>query len=108
MDYGHTAFALIGFYASFFLFLPNLRKWDAKQSTSQKLSVVKEALEHGEERLIKYQERHDRLLREMCSHYLSTPVMEEALASSEEAMNDAAKFVVSLRKLQMEVISSIN
>lgn len=106
MVYGHIVSAIIGFSASFFLFSPNLKKWQAKQITTQKLNIVKEALELAEERVIRYEERHDRLLGEICSHYLTSPVMEEALAGSDEAMNEAAKFVVSLRKLQMEIISS--
>lgn len=107
MDYGHIVSAMIGFSTSFVLLIPNLRKWQAKQSTTQKLDIVKEALELAEERLTRYEERHDRLLREICSHYLTSSIMEEALAASAEAMNDATKFVGSLRKLQMETISSI-
>lgn len=105
MDYGSVFSLVVGFSASCFLCLPNLKKWQAKQLTKQKLYIVKQALEVAEERLIMYQRRHDHLLSQITSHYLSTPVLEEALADSKDAMNEASKFVIGLRKLQLDIIT---
>lgn len=105
MDYVSVFSLVVGFSASCFLCLPNLKKWQAKQFTERKLYIVKQALELAEERLVMYQRRHDHLLSQITSHYLSTLVLEKALADSKDAMNEASKFVISLRKLQMEIIN---
>lgn len=105
MDYGSVFSLVVGFSASCFLCLPNLKKWRAKQFTERKLYIVKQALELAEERLVMYQQRHDDLLGQITSHYLSSQVLEEALADSKDAMNEASKFVIRLRKLQLEIIT---
>lgn len=43
------------------------------------MKMIKEILEQAEERLAKHEERHDRLLGHVCSHYLINQNMEEAL-----------------------------
>ncbi|KAK1370699.1 hypothetical protein POM88_036791 [Heracleum sosnowskyi] len=105
MDYGSVFSLIVGFSASCFLCLPNLKKWQAKQYAERKLHVVNQALKLAEERLVMYQQRHDDLLSQITSHYLTTPVLEEALADSKDAMNEASKFVISLRKLQLDIIT---
>lgn len=105
MGYGSVFSLVVGFSASCFLCLPNFKKWHAKQFTLRKLYIVNQALELAEERLVMYQRRHDDLLSQITSHYLSTPVLEEALADSKDAMNEVSKFVMSLRKLQLDIIT---
>lgn len=65
-----------------------------------------EALEKAEESLLRLQERHDRILFQMNSQYLSNEAMEEALAGARKAMIEALEFSVSLRGIQMKVVSS--
>lgn len=73
---------------------------------AEKLRVVNEALEQAEERLIRCQERHDKILYQINSYYLSHKEMEEALAGARKAMNEALEFSVSLRGIQMKIVSS--
>lgn len=106
MDYGRIVFAILGFSASFFLCLPNLWKWQNKKITEEKLRIISEALEQAEGRMIRYEERHDRILCQICSNYLVNQDMEEALAGARGTMNDAQEFAAVLRNLQIEILSS--
>ncbi|CAI9102166.1 OLC1v1000388C1 [Oldenlandia corymbosa var. corymbosa] len=106
MDRGRIVFAILGFSASFLLCLPNLWKWQAKKLAEEKLRIVNEALKQAEERMIRHEERHDRLLSQICSNYFISQYMDEALASARGAMNDAREFAAILRNLQMEILSS--
>ncbi|KAF5740044.1 hypothetical protein HS088_TW11G00107 [Tripterygium wilfordii] len=106
MDYGRIVYAIIGFSASFFLCLPNLKRWHRQRVTKDKLRIVSQALEQAEERLVRFQERHDRILSIICSFYLSSQDLEDALVGARAAMNEALEFSVSLRRIQMKIISS--
>lgn len=106
MDFGPIFYVLIGFSMSVSLCLPNLKKWQSQQITAEKLRIITEALEHAEERAIRFQERHDRVLSQVGSYYLCNQELLEALAVSRIAMNEALGFAVGLRKMQMEIICS--
>ncbi|KAL6142600.1 hypothetical protein ACLB2K_060877 [Fragaria x ananassa] len=99
MDFGRVVFATIGFSTSLVLFVPNVKKWHRQQVTTEKLRIITEALEHAEERAAKFQERHDRMLNQMCSFYLTNKELEEALASARAAANDALDFATQLRRM---------
>lgn len=106
MDYSRLVLTLFGFSAAFFLCLPNLRKWEARNTARGKLEMINKTLEQAELRLMRYEERHDRILGQICSFYLVNPNMEEALKGAREAMDEARDFSVTLRSLQMEMINS--
>ncbi|PKI51510.1 hypothetical protein CRG98_028070 [Punica granatum] len=106
MDCGRLIFAVIGFSASFFLCIPNLKRWQRQQISAERLRIVSEALDHAEERVARSQERHDRILSQICTFYLTNQNLEEALVGARRAMEEASEFVSTLRKMQMRIISS--
>lgn len=106
MDFGPIFYALIGFSMSISLCLPNLKKWQSQHITTEKLRIISEALEHAEERVMRFQERHDRVLSQVCSYYLCNKELLESLSVSQAAMNEALNFAVGLRRMQMEILCS--
>lgn len=106
MDFGRVLFAIIGFSMSFFLFAPNVKRWHRQRITTEKLRIINEALEQAEERAEKFQERHDQILGQICSYYLTHTELEEALAGARAAMNQAVEFAAHLRRMQMKLIRS--
>lgn len=72
----------------------------------QKLKIISEALEVAEERVVRYQERHDRILNQICASYLTNTEVVEALAGARATMNQALEFAVDLRRIQFKIISS--
>ncbi|KAL3516062.1 hypothetical protein ACH5RR_022964 [Cinchona calisaya] len=68
--------------------------------------MVNEALKEAEQRVIRYQGRHDSILSQICSHYFVNQDMEEALAGARGAMKDAQEFAVILRNLQIKILNS--
>ncbi|BFG36919.1 hypothetical protein CerSpe_231930 [Prunus speciosa] len=106
MDFGHVIFAVIGFSSSIFFFVPNVKKWHRQQVTTEKLRIVNEALEQAEERAARFQERHDRILSQICSFYLINKELEDALAGARAAMKEALEFAANLRRLQIKIITS--
>ncbi|MCD9642498.1 hypothetical protein HAX54_029337 [Datura stramonium] len=92
------------FSASFLLYLPNLRRKQSKQIAAEKLRIITEALDQAEDRVLRYEERHDKILNQICSHYIVSREIVEALAGAREAMNEALEFTITLRNLQVEVI----
>lgn len=106
MAIGHVVFSIIGFSTSFFFLVPNLKKWHWQQLKKEKLKIIEEALERAEERVVRFEERHDRILSELCSHYLTHKELEDALAGARAAMNGALEFAATLRKMQTRIISS--
>lgn len=104
MGYVCIASTIIGLSASFILFLPNLKRWQKQQIATKKLKIINEALAHAEERAMRYQQRHDHILTQICSHYLSHQDLEEALAAARAAMNEALRFVVRLREMQIKIL----
>lgn len=106
MDLGKVVFALIGFSTSFLFCVPNIKRWHRKQVAEQKLRIISEALEVAEERVVRYQERHDRILSQICASYLTNTEVVEALAGARANMNQALQFAVDLRIIQFKIISS--
>ncbi|CAJ2628724.1 unnamed protein product [Trifolium pratense] len=106
MDIGNIIFAIIGFSASFIFCVPNLKRWQRKQVTLEKLKIIREALEEAEERVVRFQERHDRILNYISASYLTNAEVVEALAGARQNMNQALDFAVQLRSIQFKTISS--
>ncbi|KAL2490498.1 Uncharacterized protein Adt_26126 [Abeliophyllum distichum] len=106
MDYKSIVLALLGFSASFIFLFPDLQRRKNRQVAVDKLKIICETLHEAEERVIRYEERHDRILSQICSYYMINEKLEEALLGAKNAMNDTLEFSVGLRKLQMEIISS--
>ncbi|AES61389.1 hypothetical protein MtrunA17_Chr1g0192091 [Medicago truncatula] len=106
MDIGKIVFAIIGFSASFIFCVPNLKRWQRKQMTLEKLKIIREALEEAEERVVRFQERHDRILSHIIASYLTNAEVVEALAGARQNMNQALDFAVELRSIQFKTIRS--
>ncbi|KAI4301772.1 hypothetical protein L6164_035019 [Bauhinia variegata] len=106
MDFGHIILAVIGFSTSFFLCVPNLKRWHTQQIATQKLRMINEALEVAEERVARFQERHDRILSEICESYLTNTELVDALASARTTTREALEFAVDLRRIQLKAIAS--
>ena len=106
MDYCHIVFAIVGLSLSFFFCVPNLKRWHTQQIITEKLRMIGEALEHAEERVLRFQERHDRILSQMCAYYLINKELEDSLAGARASMNEAMEFAANLRKIQMKIITS--
>ncbi|KAF3623081.1 hypothetical protein FXO38_30938 [Capsicum annuum] len=104
MYFSNITLAIIGFTSSFLLYLPNLREKKKQQIAAEKLRIITEALEQAEDRVLRYEERHDKLLDQICSHYIVSQEILEALAGARDAMNEALEFAITLRNLQLEVI----
>ncbi|WMV12006.1 hypothetical protein MTR67_005391 [Solanum verrucosum] len=104
MYYNNITFAIIGFTSSFLLYLPILRKKQKKQIAAEKLRIITQALEQAEDRVLRYEERHDNILNQICSHYIVNQEIVEALAGARKAMNEALEFAITLRNLQLQVI----
>ncbi|GLT94904.1 hypothetical protein SLE2022_126160 [Rubroshorea leprosula] len=107
MDYARIIFAIMGFSSSFFFILPIIKARQRQRTMLEKLRVVSEALEFAEERLVRFQERYDRILGQICSHYLTHQDLEDALAGARAAMNEALGLAVELRKMQMQILKSL-
>ncbi|MBA0619017.1 hypothetical protein Godav_028272 [Gossypium davidsonii] len=107
MDYVRIIFAVIGFSTSFIFVLPSLKKWQRQQVSIEKLRIISQALEHAEERVVRFQERHDRILGQICSYYMVNQDLEDALAGARAAMNEALEFAVGLRKMQLQILRSL-
>ncbi|CAK7340660.1 unnamed protein product [Dovyalis caffra] len=104
MDYSRLVFAIASFSASFFVGLPYLKRWHKQQITTEKLGIINEALERAEERVRNFEERHDHLLGQICSYYLTNQELGDALAGARAALNEAVEFAVRLREVQMRIL----
>ncbi|KAG6702206.1 hypothetical protein I3843_07G020200 [Carya illinoinensis] len=104
MGFDSIAFAIIGFSASFIFCVSNLKRWQKQQITEEKLSHISKALENAEERVLRFQERHDRILSQVCSFYLANKELVEALEGARAAMNEAMEFAANLRRMQTNII----
>ncbi|TMW97406.1 hypothetical protein EJD97_005575 [Solanum chilense] len=104
MYFNNFTFAIIGFTSSFLLYLPILRRRQKKEIAAEKLRIVTEALEQAENRVLRYEERHDNILNQLSSHYIVSQEIVEALAGARQAMNEALEFAITLRNMQLEVI----
>ncbi|WOL12188.1 hypothetical protein Cni_G20953 [Canna indica] len=99
------SFLNAGFSSLSLLSFLELKKWHRRQLMADNLRRVSETLEQAEERLIRFQERHDKILFQINSHYLCHREMEEALAGAHKAMNEAFQFCVELRRMQMKILT---
>ncbi|KAK4739275.1 hypothetical protein R3W88_002972 [Solanum pinnatisectum] len=104
MYFNNITFAIISFTSSFLLYLPILRKRQKMQIAAEKLRIITQALEQAEDRVLRYEERHDNILKQICSHYIVSQEIVEALAGAREVMNEALEFAITLRNLQLEII----
>jgi len=68
--------------------------------------MVSEALEAAEERAVRFQERHRKILSHICSTYLTDAKLVEAIAGARTTMNQALDFALQLRKIQFRIITS--
>lgn len=87
----------------FFALSPILRQ---RHRAIEKLRLVNEALVAAEENVARLQERHDVILKEICSYYLVNTELQEALVAARAAINDASAFVMELRRLQLNILNS--
>ncbi|ESW16937.1 hypothetical protein PHAVU_007G196500 [Phaseolus vulgaris] len=106
IELGHVVFAVIGFSASFLFCVPNIKRWQRKHLAAEKLKMVSEALEAAEERAVRFQERHDRILSQICSTYLTNAELVEAMEGARATMNQALDFALQWRKIQFRIITS--
>ncbi|VVB15243.1 unnamed protein product [Arabis nemorensis] len=74
----------------------------------EKLRLVNEALIGAEENVARLQERHDVMLKEICSYYLVNSELQESLVAARAAINDASGFVMELRRLQLNILNSLS
>ncbi|OMP03311.1 hypothetical protein COLO4_10503 [Corchorus olitorius] len=107
MDYVRIIFAVIGFSSSFLFVLPSIKRWQRQQVLIERLRIISQALEEAEGRALRYQERHDRILSQICSYYMVNEHLEDALSGARAAMNEALEFAVALRKMQMQILRSL-
>ena len=106
MRWAQTLSFLLGLSSLGLFTLLEMKKWHRRQIMEEKLRLISEALEQAEKTTIRFQERHDRILFQINSHYLCRREMEEALAGAQKAMNEALKFCVDLRQMQMKILAS--
>lgn len=74
----------------------------------EKLKLVNEALVAAEENVARLQERHDVILKEICSYYLVNSELQEALVAARAAVDVASGFVIELRRLQLNILNSLS
>lgn len=104
MDYCRVVLAIVGLSFSYFLCVPNLKKRHKQQIIIEKLRMISEALEHAEERVLRLQERHDRILSQMCSYYFIHNELEVSLADSRAVLDEAMESAGNLRRMQRKII----
>ncbi|KAH7655003.1 hypothetical protein IHE45_19G177600 [Dioscorea alata] len=99
-------FSTIAATLAVFTSLPELRKWQRRQLILHKLKLITDALEQAEERLIRLQERHDKILLHLNSNYFPSLAMAHALSASQQAMDEALHFSASLQSLHLKLLTS--
>ena len=104
MDYCRVVLAIVGLSFSYFLCVPNLKKRHKQQIIIEKLRMISEALEHAEERVLRLQERHDRILSQMCSYYFIHNELEVSLADAQAVLDEAMESAGNLRRMQRKII----
>ena len=108
MDFGRVIFAIIGFSisTSYFLLIPNTKRWQKKRIIKEKLKIINEAIEEAEQTLERFQDRHDRILDQVCTYYLTCKQLDEAMEDARATMNEALELANTLRRMQLKLISS--
>ena len=104
MDYCRVVLAIVGLSFSYFLCVPNLKKRHKQQIIIEKLRMISEALEHAEDRVLRLQERHDRILSQMCSYYFIHNELEVSLADARAVLDEAMESAGNLRRMQRKII----
>lgn len=104
MDYCRVVLAIVGLSFSYFLCVPNLKKRHKQQIIIEKLRMISEALEHAEERVLRLQERQDRILSQMCSYYFIHNELEVSLADARAVLDEAMESAGNLRRMQRKII----
>lgn len=104
MDYCRVVLAIVGLTFSYFLCVPNLKQRHKQQIIIEKLRMISEALEHAEERVLRLQERHDRILSQMCSYYFIHNELEVSLADARAVLDEAMESAGNLRRMQRKII----
>nr|POF01982.1 hypothetical protein CFP56_06432 [Quercus suber]POF01983.1 hypothetical protein CFP56_06433 [Quercus suber] len=104
MDYCRVVLAIVGLSFSYFLCVPNLKQRHKQQIIIEKLRMISEALEHAEERVLRLQERHDRILSQMCSYYFIHNELEVSLADARTVLDEAMESAGNLRRMQRKII----
>lgn len=100
-----SLFAALGFSISWLVFrLPNMKKRRTPEIMSEKVRLIKEAIDEAEDRVVRLEERHDRLLKEACSYYLCNRELVEALAGARQVMDEATAVADGLRRMYMKMI----
>ncbi|CAF2012654.1 unnamed protein product [Brassica napus] len=89
----------------FFALSPMFRQ---RRRAIEKLKLVNEALVAAEENVARLQERHDVILKEICSYYLVNSELQEALVAARAAVDVASGFVIELRRLQLNLLNSLS
>ena len=104
MDYCRVVLAIVGLSFSYFLCVPNLKQRHKQQIIIEKLRMISVALENAEERVLRLQERHDRILSQMCSYYFIHNELEVSLADARAVLDEAMESAGNLRRMQRKII----
>ncbi|WZZ01325.1 hypothetical protein YC2023_073653 [Brassica napus] len=75
---------------------PEIRRQRQRRRAIEKLKLVNEALVAAEENVARLQERHDVILKELCSYYLVNSELQEALVAARADIDVASGFVLEL------------
>ncbi|KAM6597942.1 hypothetical protein CsatA_008466 [Cannabis sativa] len=93
---------------SYFVVSPTIERWQMKQMRKEKLKVIKEALEEANERVERLENRHERILSQLCGYYLTHPELEEAVVEARNAVKEALVVTSTLTKMQIHLINSLS
>ncbi|KAH9620961.1 hypothetical protein KSS87_017932 [Heliosperma pusillum] len=98
--------AFIGISSTIICCLPTLKRQQSKRCIEERLELMNEALEKAEERVMRLQERHDRLVTQICSYYMCYKELDHAVLGARMALHEELEFVASLRKMQLLLLTS--
>ncbi|KAK7277948.1 hypothetical protein RJT34_22969 [Clitoria ternatea] len=107
MELKKMVIGIIGLSTSFLLCVGKIKRRHRKQEAAEKLKVITEALEAAEERVARYEERHDRILSQICASYLTNTELLQALVAARATMDQALDFAVHLRKIQFTILNHL-
>lgn len=104
--YGRVIFTILGLSSTLIICVPTLKRRQTRRDAQDRLKMVSAALVEAEERTMRVQERHDKLLAQICSYYLCHTALEEAIVGARKAMDEELEFVSTLRKLQLWILAT--
>lgn len=87
--------------------MTSFKRRQRQQALIERLRIISQALERAEERALRFQERHDRILSQMCSYYMVNQELLDALKAARAAMIEALEFAAVLRKMQLQILRSL-